>query len=736
MKPFTSHLALAAFAGLLLFASCTDEHAAIDANANSLAVVFAPELAGHTVASRAIDQTWSAGDLIGICRVAHEGTLLTGSAFGKYKISGDAGTLVSLVPNTTDQTIYYPVNGDKVNFIAFSPYGTTTTVSDNAVQYTTFADQATQAKMEAVDFLYHKGTTAYDRTATTPVSLTFRHVLSKVTINVTTTTGADKVDLSALIFTFAGTPGSVTAALADGTLTAGSTAATITPYHKPFSTGDVTRTATAIVVPNKNVAGRVITFTVAGAGGADDLVFTYTLPPSRAFDSGYAYTLNFTLTTDGIDVGTSSTEVWEEGTVNWEGKYMLDAPTELPLAWYPESKILAFSTNYTDEDGNDIEVVLSTSATDAAAGQPTWITLGESPLTATDKTTYTAYAYAFATKMNESTTDTRTAYAHIICGTATLKVVKLEQQECPVPEAASNCYILSPGDKIYIPVSRANEHTTLVGAINPAIDTDTEFTAELLWADTEDLLATAPTVCVTGSDGVILVEASSATIVGDGGNAVVAVKVDGEIVWSWHIWVCADTPTTYNGWMDRSLGALNNSYPTSTTDVSSLGLYYQSGRKDPFPKTTTLVTSSGSDPNWWNHADNISENSDVSYTVANPKTFVTENDKDWRNTTTYDPCPSGYHVPASSHWMASGWNASMSDYSQYNTSYGGYYPAAGYRDGNTGSITGAGTHGYYWSVTVAPIVDLQHLHFNSAEVCIQGRYSRSCGFSVRCIAYP
>ena len=68
------------------------------------------------------------------------------------------------------------------------------------------------------------------------------------------------------------------------------------------------------------------------------------------------------------------------------------------------------------------------------------------------------------------------------------------------------------------------------------------------------------------------------------GNAVIAARdIDGEILWSWHIWF-TDQPEEQsyrNGAgtvMDRNLGA------TSATpgDPGALGLLYQWGRTDPF----------------------------------------------------------------------------------------------------------------------------------------------------------
>ncbi|MBS1548549.1 MAG: T9SS type A sorting domain-containing protein [Bacteroidetes bacterium] len=82
------------------------------------------------------------------------------------------------------------------------------------------------------------------------------------------------------------------------------------------------------------------------------------------------------------------------------------------------------------------------------------------------------------------------------------------------------------------------------------------------------------------------------------GNAVIAFKVNGQIYWSWHVWVtddpsngvayAQDFETDVNGqpfsvqYMDRNLGATAASFLGNDWQKSG-GLLYQWGRKDPFP---------------------------------------------------------------------------------------------------------------------------------------------------------
>lgn len=97
------------------------------------------------------------------------------------------------------------------------------------------------------------------------------------------------------------------------------------------------------------------------------------------------------------------------------------------------------------------------------------------------------------------------------------------------------------------------------------------------------------------------------------GNAVVSYKVNDQIYWTWHVWATDDptngstyhhgfekdkdgNPVTNWKWMDRNLGAINESFLGNNWHKSA-GLQYQWGRKDPFPpfshKDLSLYSISG-----------------------------------------------------------------------------------------------------------------------------------------------
>ncbi|WP_326981229.1 T9SS type A sorting domain-containing protein [Chryseobacterium sp. MYb264] len=179
---------------------------------------------------------------------------------------------------------------------------------------------------------------------------------------------------------------------------------------------------------------------------------------------------------------------------------------------------------------------------------------------------------------------------------------------------APNSYIFDPSlasTGLVIPVKKVYaiwKTNKWLGAEVPSGKT----TAEVLWEDVHGLIDTGEDYLLqitgSGENAKIRVGVNKAKE----GNAVIALRIDGEIYWSWHIWV-TDDPTngsTYksypgvtrqrtNGtievipdsdwqWMDRNLGAISSSMTSSEWNRSG-GLLYQWGRKDPIP---ALVTKS------------------------------------------------------------------------------------------------------------------------------------------------
>ena len=152
------------------------------------------------------------------------------------------------------------------------------------------------------------------------------------------------------------------------------------------------------------------------------------------------------------------------------------------------------------------------------------------------------------------------------------------------------------------------------------------------------------------------------------GNAVIAAKnAMGTILWSWHIWVpetivapssLSDHGIYSHKLMDKNLGALIPATTASVQDVTSYGLLYQWGRKDPFVGSKAKNSSSiaavyGTAPSandgQLTLAQSIQNPTKLGYQGAGGKDWITpSNNELWKDESKslYDPCPPGYRVPA------------------------------------------------------------------------------------------
>ncbi|WP_426476266.1 hypothetical protein ACP3T3_12955 [Chryseobacterium sp. CBSDS_008] len=190
---------------------------------------------------------------------------------------------------------------------------------------------------------------------------------------------------------------------------------------------------------------------------------------------------------------------------------------------------------------------------------------------------------------------------------------ELTKSLLPDWKKAPNSYIFDPGQNsegLLVPVKKAYAMWEGGGYLNGSGIPAGTVTADVLWEDVHGLIKSgvnyALEITGTGQDAKIKVPVNKTKK----GNAVVALKVNGEIYWSWHIWV-TDDPTngtsyrSFNNvkrmksdgstevipdadwkWMDRNLGATSNSITASDWN-RSIGLLYQWGRKDPIPPLVT-----------------------------------------------------------------------------------------------------------------------------------------------------
>ena len=230
--------------------------------------------------------------------------------------------------------------------------------------------------------------------------------------------------------------------------------------------------------------------------------------------------------------------------------------------------------------------------------------------------------------------------------------------------------------------------------------------AEVVWADAANLVH-SPSIAHVGGDAFLEFEVKASDI--QSGNAVVAVKKGGTIVWSWHLWFAPKDAldkipvTNYQGkvynFTKETLGWKPTQWSGSTYDkprtvkvkveqtVANNGTnqyavinitqnpgnvkkgattLYQFGRKDAFPGVATSDLKAGG------ITENAGDNMTISNNIQNPDKFYIYGSLLWTNygyynlwsadntvtggynqgnddpvvKTVYDPCPVGFKMPA------------------------------------------------------------------------------------------
>ncbi|MGN1210619.1 MAG: PL29 family lyase N-terminal domain-containing protein [Candidatus Cryptobacteroides sp.] len=184
-------------------------------------------------------------------------------------------------------------------------------------------------------------------------------------------------------------------------------------------------------------------------------------------------------------------------------------------------------------------------------------------------------AFTYTTALPESSAIALTDIdALLAAGTAVPDYVGLAGAD---DSARANCYIVLDGGYYKFPADYLNDGTTAIEAAS----------ADWLWSEGSASLVSG--VSLNGKYVQFCVQAETK------GNAVIATKGnDGKISWSWHIWMLQEDPTasvhyarntTNYPLMNYHLGATS-----SAADANANGLYYQWGRKDPFPRANSLGT--------------------------------------------------------------------------------------------------------------------------------------------------
>lgn len=189
------HLILATVALALAACSDNENEPADRADGQPVPVEFRASVG--VTETRAIDQTWSAADAIGIFMVK------AGQSFVPEQISEgaeniryvvDAAATGTFKPGGT--TIYYPMDNSEVDFYAYSPWGSLIK-EETTKHYLYVVNLATQTNQEALDLLYSNDVKGKKKTDKA-ITLGFKHQLCKVILTVEPGAGVSADEMNGL----------------------------------------------------------------------------------------------------------------------------------------------------------------------------------------------------------------------------------------------------------------------------------------------------------------------------------------------------------------------------------------------------------------------------------------------------------------------------------------------------------------------------------------------------------
>ena len=357
-------------------------------------------------------------------------------------------------------------------------------------------------------------------------------------------------------------------------------------------------------------------------------------------------------------------------------------------------------------------------------------------------------------------------------------------------EGYANCYIVTkPATTYEFDVMHRPDGSELATA-----------NVKLLWQSNPDIVKN---VGLSNGKAIFYVPASDddASRLPNTNAVIAAYNASNEVIWSWHIWITNENPlaatATYaNGktFMSHNLGAFTNSNGSTEEQkiLDSYGMYYQWGRKDPFPRPLYYNASGAYDEDRYGATGTYikeqflecsSSNGTLEYVTKNPMHFITNaacieengdgigdwlwkgngDDNLWGKSgkSLYDPCPHGWKVPSADDLLVLhladaedntpldearkqyGWP--LSDGSK---TY--FYPACGRRRYNDGKVENMNYkegvypsqpepwEGYYWTSSTADGKAVA-LYFDLTTTRTINKFfpshsaRRANGFQVRCV---
>lgn len=305
---------ISACAVLVALASCSNDHVISQPGAEDTPIRIQANVGGITTRAASSIQGTQFDNNESVNVYIYENTTNASSSSGKtYGSSGLVTCTADGSGNLNPGSIFYPQNGNGIDVYGVYP----TSVKENASSqdFSVNTDQSNATDYKASDLMYASCET--NHTKGTPVSLTFKHKLSKVTVELAAGTGFGDSDLNNAVVKITNTSTKCSIASLNnsgiGPITASSTSSDIKPITIGTWNSNSKEKMSAIVIPQTVNTGTVL-FEVTLAG-SNTTPYKYTIPSGSnvIFAESNEYKYKLTIKIDGIDVKSDITP-WTDAT--------------------------------------------------------------------------------------------------------------------------------------------------------------------------------------------------------------------------------------------------------------------------------------------------------------------------------------------------------------------------------------------------------------------------------------
>ena len=303
---------ISACAVLVALASCSNDHVISQPGAEDTPIHIQANVGGITTRAASSIQGTQFDNNESVNVYIYEHTT-GGSATYNYGTNGLVTCTADGSGNLNPGSIFYPQNGNGIDVYGVYP----TSVKENASSqdFSVNTDQSNATNYKTSDLMY--ASCESNHTKGTPVSLTFKHKLSKVTVELVAGTGFQDADLNNAVVKITNTSTKCSILSLNesgiGAITASSTSSDIKPIEIGTWNSSSKEKMSAIVIPQTVNKGTVL-FEVTLAGTTNP--YKYTIPSDGSdvtFAGSNEYKYKLTIKIDGIDVKSTITP-WTDAT--------------------------------------------------------------------------------------------------------------------------------------------------------------------------------------------------------------------------------------------------------------------------------------------------------------------------------------------------------------------------------------------------------------------------------------